>query len=74
MLKRAQGGSYVNGMYGSYDGGRLVNATNTILVVANYRVGIAGFFVSSATASQGGKGNYVSFFSILFVLDRYYNV
>jgi len=52
------GGSYTSGAYGTHNGAYLAAATNSIIVVANYRVGIAGFFVSSGTVAGGGLGNY----------------
>lgn len=61
-LKRAQGGAFETGGNQYYNGGGIALKYNTIVVVANYRLGLAGFFVSSGTVSEGSNGNYVRFY------------
>jgi len=51
------GGAYTSGTYAAFNGILIAAATNSIIVIANYRVGITGFFVSSGTVAGGGLGN-----------------
>lgn len=52
------GGAYLNGSGSQYDGDRLANSTQTIVVTLNYRLGIFGLLALDALTTEAPAGNY----------------